>query len=59
MALCYISAKMTSDATVNRDHINTRTTYMMLREERVWNVGVVQGVRFSNFVIWRREDERF
>jgi hypothetical protein len=50
MTLYNISARMTWDATMNRDLITAGTTYEMWRTERLWNVGVLQSVRLSNIV---------
>jgi hypothetical protein len=36
---------------MNRYYISARTTYLMLREERLLNVGVLQRVRVSNLVL--------
>jgi hypothetical protein len=45
------SARTGQDATMNRDRISATTTYVMWCEERLWNVGVLQGVRLSNLVL--------
>jgi hypothetical protein len=37
--------------TISREHISSTTTYVMWREERLWNVGVLQRVRLSNLVL--------
>jgi hypothetical protein len=47
----YNSAGMAKDTTMNRDDIIARTIYVMWHEERLWNVGVLQGVHFSNPVL--------
>jgi hypothetical protein len=49
VTFCNISERITSDEAMNRDHISATTTYVM-REERLWNVGVLQSVRVSNVV---------
>jgi hypothetical protein len=36
---------------MKRDHISARTTYVMWREERLWNVGVLQRVRLSSIIV--------
>jgi hypothetical protein len=38
---------------MNLDRINTRTTYAMWHEERLWNVGVLQSVRLFNLLLVR------
>jgi hypothetical protein len=35
---------------MNRNNISATTTYVMWREERLWNVGVLQRVRLSILV---------
>jgi hypothetical protein len=44
------SARMTQDATMNRDHISARTTYLMWREEHLWDSGVLEKVPLSSLV---------
>jgi hypothetical protein len=41
---------MNWEAKINRDHIRARTTYVIWREERLWNVGVLERVRLSKIV---------
>jgi hypothetical protein len=48
MAWDCISARMTQDATITSDHISTKTTYVMWREEHLWNVSVLERVHLSN-----------
>jgi hypothetical protein len=37
-------------ATMNWDHITAKTTYVMWREEHLWNFGVLQRVRLSSLI---------
>jgi hypothetical protein len=48
MTLYKISARMNRDAKMKQDHISAWTTYVMWREERLLNVGVLQRVRLSD-----------
>jgi hypothetical protein len=50
MTLNNISAAMIWDVTINRNHVSATTTYVIWREERLWNVRVLQRVRLSNLV---------
>jgi hypothetical protein len=36
---------------MNWDHISARTVYMMWRDERLWNVGVLKRVRLFRLVV--------
>jgi hypothetical protein len=45
------SARMTFDAAMTSDHISARTTYVMWREEHLWNVTILQRVHLSNVVL--------
>jgi hypothetical protein len=51
MTMYSFSARMTWDATMNRDYISAKTTYVMWREESLWDVGVLQSIYLSNSVI--------
>jgi hypothetical protein len=37
---------------MNRDYISVTTTNVIWREERLWNVGVIQRVRLSYLVTY-------
>lgn len=50
MFLYNIIARITCNATVNWEHIDAGTTYVVWREERLWNVGVLQRIRLSIIV---------
>jgi hypothetical protein len=50
MTLDDISARMTKVATMTSDHISATTTYVMLREEHLWNASVLQRVYIPNLV---------
>lgn len=41
--------------TVSSDHISGTMTYAIWREERLWNVGLLQRVHFSNVVIYQHQ----
>jgi hypothetical protein len=56
VALYKIGARMTWDATMTPDHISARTTYVMLREDQLWNFGVLQRVRLSSLVMQTPRD---
>jgi hypothetical protein len=44
----HISATMVFDATVISNHLSATTTYVMWREEHLWDGSVLQRVHFSN-----------
>jgi hypothetical protein len=49
-----ISARMTSDVTMTSDHISATTTYVIWREEHLWNTCVLQRVHPSNLLFYSR-----
>jgi hypothetical protein len=49
-----IRSRMTLGATVTSGRISATTTYVMWRQEYLWNVSVVQRVRLPNLVYSER-----
>jgi hypothetical protein len=54
MALDNISTKMAWNVTMNLDRISAVTTYVMWREESLWNICVLRRVNLTRIMLMSR-----